>query len=513
MSVSITLESKRRPKYLLDAKDYYRFSINPKENFDRVEITLSHLFREPSPVLGGHTYGSSLFNFLDSKGAIRESIIEIGGGLGDTMRELLLAGHASVIKRCEMFDLSPALSECQKFALSEIKDVEIRFSSGNCEKINQFYDKIDGLLICNGVIADLATCLVEDGDDIQKISRGNKIIENFIRGERQRKPYYMHFGALEFIQSLYACLSNNGVAMISEYTATDHNQPSWFDNHYECGIDFGQIKRFADYLGFDVEEFDVADVIGLDTSTEFLSMDFFTMRDAMAVQCPSSMRLWQLSDGFPVRAYTRDSIKSIISSEYGSELTDQIMSQVNEYFFPIDEIGFDSKNPTTWHYKYLLLKKSEQREQTIFSEFLKDVFADDMNFPEESAEYLTKTFSEQRKMTNFDPAAISLLQDLFANFTVGLFVHASIAGAQLTYRHVFNWIETLRNRRDRGDLLLSPILSHAEKLQSILDELKREFDAMEAASASSDPTFSKDELKELIAVTEALLHRHSTGRE
>lgn len=513
MSTSVTLESKRRPKYLLDAKDYYRFSINPKKNFDRVEITLSHLFREPSPVLSGRTYGSSLFNFLDSKGAIRESIIEIGGGLGDTMRELLLADHASVIKRCEMFDLSPALSECQKSALSEITDIEIRFSSGNCEKINQFYNNIDGLLICNGVIADLATCLIEDGDDFQKISRGNKLVESFIRSERQRKPYYLHYGALEFIQSLYSCLSSNGVAMISEYTATEQNQPSWFDNHYECGIDFGQIKRFTDYLGFDVEEFDVADVIGLDASTELLSMDFFTMRDAMAIQCPSSMRLWQLSDGFPVRAYSRDSVRSIISSEYDSKLTDNIMSQIDEYFFTIDEVGFDNKNPTTWHYKYLILKKSMLKEQIIFSEFLKDVLADDLNFPEENAMYLTNIFSRKRKMINFDPATISLFQDLFANFTVGLFVHASIAGAQMTYRHVFNWIETLRNRRDRGDLPLSPILNHAEKLHSILDELKRELDAMEAASSFGDSTHRKGELQELIAVTEALLHPHSTGRE
>lgn len=345
-----------RPKYLLDAQDYYKHSIDPQENFNKIEITFSHLFRYPSPIIGGISYGEALHRFLQSKDAIQDQVIEIGGGLGDTMHSFLSADVRSQIKECTMFDVSPAFSQCQETALSKFAHVQLNFVNGDCENIAESISDLDGLIICNGVIADLATYLVEPGDDLRNLLRGDKALEEFVRSQPESETYYLHLGALQFIKSLRDCLSSDSIVMISEYMATSLNQPSWFDNHYECGINFAQICRFAQSIGFTVEEYDVTDVVGFDTSTQLLSMDFFTMRDTMAISCPMSTRLWQTKDGFPVGAYTKDMVREKLSVTMSEDEASSVLGQLADYFHPIDSLRFDSKNPTTWNYRYLLLR-------------------------------------------------------------------------------------------------------------------------------------------------------------
>src|SRR5262249_39626289 len=81
------------------ATRYYRRDIDPDENFNRIEITLSHLFRQPSRLLGGHTYGSALHAYMMRHDLLRHDIAEIGGGLGDVMRCLLEADAGRTIRR------------------------------------------------------------------------------------------------------------------------------------------------------------------------------------------------------------------------------------------------------------------------------------------------------------------------------------------------------------------------------------------------------------------------------
>ena len=75
-----SLHNGQRSQALDGADRYYRFSIDPDENFNRIEITLSHLFRKPSELLGGQSYGSALHSYMACHDLLRDVIAEIGGG-------------------------------------------------------------------------------------------------------------------------------------------------------------------------------------------------------------------------------------------------------------------------------------------------------------------------------------------------------------------------------------------------------------------------------------------------
>lgn len=353
---NLTALHETTPDILEDATQYYRLTIDPDENFNRVEITLSHLFRAPSILLGGQTYGSAWHAYMERHGLLRSDIAEIGGGLGDVMRCLLQADAGRTIRRCKMIDVSPQLRERQRIALSGTRGVDISIEEGNCESISTSLSGFSGLVLCNGVIADLATVRLDDHRSVDEFVIGDPDIAAFAKKHSTAFPYYLPIGTLRFLRELKACLQPAAVVIVTEYERTSLNQPSWFDNHYECGIDFNLAAEFAGQLGFDTELLDVSAIIGFDDRTPLLTMDMFTMADKLAREVPQLADLAMLPAGLPVAAYSRQTFADIVGPHIGGERLEQLMRGLDGYFQPISAVGFDRKNPTTWSYKAMILR-------------------------------------------------------------------------------------------------------------------------------------------------------------
>ena len=91
--------------------------------FEDVETTLSHLFRDPHPALEGRTYGEALADALLAHGLrAPRVIVEIGGGTGLVAARLLaaLAARGALPAGARWFgvDLAPALLRAQRATLA-----------------------------------------------------------------------------------------------------------------------------------------------------------------------------------------------------------------------------------------------------------------------------------------------------------------------------------------------------------------------------------------------------------
>jgi hypothetical protein len=353
---SATPRRRKSPQALNGATRYYRCGIDPDENFNRIEITLSHLFRKPSRLLGGQTYGSALHAYMMRHDLLRDNIAEIGGGLGDVMRCLLEADAGRTISRCKMIDISPQLCERQRIALSGIRGVDISIAEGNCERISALLPGFSGLVLCNGVIADLVTHRLDSPCSVDRLMVSDPDIAAFAQKYSAVYPYYLPTGTLRFFRGLKACLKPSAVAIVTEYEKTPLNQPSWFENHYEYGIDFNLVVSFAQQVGFRTELLDVASIIGFDVRTPLLTIDMFTMKDDLVAQVPAIADLTRLPTSFPVAAYSKQTFAETVRPYIGGERLHRLMQDLDPYFQPINAAGFDRKNPATWWYKALLLR-------------------------------------------------------------------------------------------------------------------------------------------------------------
>lgn len=68
-----------------DLNGYHRNSIHTiNEHFELTETTVSHVYREPHPALGGITYGAKLYREINSikKIMLQSIIVEVGAGSG-----------------------------------------------------------------------------------------------------------------------------------------------------------------------------------------------------------------------------------------------------------------------------------------------------------------------------------------------------------------------------------------------------------------------------------------------
>ena len=346
------------PRHLDDARPYYRTFVQPYDNFNRIEITLSHLFRNPNQLIGGQTYGEALYKFFVTHQLLGGEIVEIGGGLGDVMRCILQADAGQMITRCRMIDISPQLREAQREKLNEFAGVSISFAEGDCESISQSLSGSDNLVLCNGVIADLTADRLDDTNSIGELVGKDIEIAEFAFRYSNSYPYWLPTGTLRFMKELRKSLSPDATAILTEYESTADNQPTWFDNHYECGIDFGLLQAFADQIGLKATLFDMSGIIGFDPMTPLLTMDIFTARHTMTFKVPRVADLARLPLPLPVAAYSKETLAEALKSHLEPQRVASLLQDLTDYFHPISARGFDTKNPTTWTYKVLLLRRS-----------------------------------------------------------------------------------------------------------------------------------------------------------
>src|SRR4051812_42619071 len=92
----------------IDGSLYYTQDIDPQAVFNRLEITLSHLFRGRMEVLGNRNYSDCVVDFLIDRGHLRPSILEVGCGIGDLALNLLAscAERGCPVTHYSMVDIS-----------------------------------------------------------------------------------------------------------------------------------------------------------------------------------------------------------------------------------------------------------------------------------------------------------------------------------------------------------------------------------------------------------------------
>lgn len=194
---------------------------DPERQFDEIETTLSHLFREPHRALGGQRFGDRLAAFLVEQGVPERSarVVEVGGGLGflgAALRERLSPASYLVVDR------SPALAAAQRRR---------------------------GLL---SVVGDARALPVADGGC-------DLVVSNEMAGDLPEG------GALPLVDECARVLAPGGVAWVSEFghptlppVISDHL------DHDERSIRFQDLRRRAAARGLDARLVPVPSAVRLD---------------------------------------------------------------------------------------------------------------------------------------------------------------------------------------------------------------------------------------------------------
>jgi SAM-dependent methyltransferase len=236
--------------------------LSARRRFDEVECTISHLLRFPHPALRGRRYGEALLQGVAQRGGRpgRSGVIEIGGGAGH-LAESAWRGDAGPFTQCRWtsIDLSPALLAAQERRLlepSQPHGPHQRWSGVRADAVQlPLRDaSIDGLLLANEVIADLAA------------------------------SFGKNTGALQLVQELARVLAPGGMAVLTEFGG-DFPPGSvrllaalGQGEHVEWSIDFRDLRAAAGELGLSLEELPLHELLEAD----------------LKVRCASYTDLWRL---------------------------------------------------------------------------------------------------------------------------------------------------------------------------------------------------------------------------
>lgn len=282
------------PGPMIDLGAYHQETIEDADaQFDTVETTLSHLFREPHPALGGDTYAGRIVAALAERGwwdPPPREILEVGGGVGYFAKGLLQAldqRHPEVasVARYRILDLSPALQQSQKKHLGG----RVGFILGNGEGLEGIEDASVSLLISNEVIADMRTARLrhdaieseaifdpEDfdeeafeagaGGDIEGPEEAVAAIEVYgLDVSEAPEHFLLNLGAIRFLEAIWRGLAPGGHALLTEFgDRWRFPVESTHLDHAEVSIHFGQLEQVARSLGFAVEYIEVPELLGLE---------------------------------------------------------------------------------------------------------------------------------------------------------------------------------------------------------------------------------------------------------
>jgi len=355
----------------VDASYYYeREDLDPYDNFDRIEITLSHIFREHSEALGNRTFSDAMLEWMDRKGLRTNEVIEIGAGLGHVALNLGRALRAKnrEVKKYHIIDISPRLIEAARNLLESADNFPVIFDRRDARDLPFPEGSIDGLVLSLGMLADLHSILIDGKIEqpIRQVENPNvstyiKLLSDKKKGEEKFPgSYYLHVGAFDFIAELSRVMKRGAYAVLAEYRWSNKNSVANFGDHQECGIRFEDLVIIAEYWGFEVEEYDMAEVLGLDLNTKFLSMNLFTQKELFDHIIPQLDILFRSGYPLPVKAFTRNELRAeLAKSQYGlkQRQVDALTTALDPYFHPIDDPEFESLHEDTWHYRFLLLHR------------------------------------------------------------------------------------------------------------------------------------------------------------
>lgn len=326
-----------------------------QRQFDQIETTISHIFREPHVALDDRSYGQAFCDWLITSGQMKSSckIIEIGCGLGyfaKAILDRLEAVYPDIYDGLSytLFDLSPELQAAQKSNCSRHAG-KTHFVSGNIET-HDFEDQRFDLALSNEVIADLSVATISL-DNIQSGSPQSEaeiIAQDYqldcvpIAQGNQRLAV-INFGAIKMLQNVDKCLNENGYAVVTEYGSLDQSPKAVrFSNHDEYTVHFGQLEQVAQQLGIYHNRGTMGDMIGFNSNCETIRME--SLRTLCDCLLPYLGR-----QSLPVLAYTPVSLKDALG-----ELMDRIG---NLQFLRLD----DPASFSPFRFELLSLSRASQK--------------------------------------------------------------------------------------------------------------------------------------------------------
>jgi len=247
----------------LAIKQYHRVKIRGAlEQFENIEMTVSHFFRIPHAILGGKNYGASFCDILMRRGALKKGarILEVGGGTGIfamSFLDQLQKASPKAYKSCTyaLLDISPVLLEAQRKMLKPHRRLT-RFVRGDIES-KAFVKATFDLIISNEMIADLTAVKLTRADikkDISLSKIKNKacsLIREFkITVSDAPQEFMFNLGAVGFLKTVKKILKPKGEAYIVEYgNRWSYPRAAYLKGHAEYSIHFGHLAQAAGKLG------------------------------------------------------------------------------------------------------------------------------------------------------------------------------------------------------------------------------------------------------------------------
>jgi len=240
---------------IADNASYHRHCISDALcQFDRLETTVSHSFREPHPALRGLRYGEAFCDSLLKRGALRprSRILEIGGGLGYFAAAFMArlrqrAPDVYGTATYTLLDLSPALQDSQRRLCRPHGD-RVAFMHGDVERLRLTPASVD-VVLANEMIADLS---IGSADPNNLLSRrpqteAESLVQRFGLAWNHSLPRLaVNVGAIHLVEHLASWLAPGGTAVITEYGSLE-NAPALvaLEGHNEYSIHFGHLMQVA----------------------------------------------------------------------------------------------------------------------------------------------------------------------------------------------------------------------------------------------------------------------------
>jgi ubiquinone/menaquinone biosynthesis C-methylase UbiE len=297
------------------AEDVHRYHLETIKDgtvqFDRIESTVSHLYRRPHPILDGRSYGQAFLKNLREEKEVEPGcvMLEVGGGMGSVSADIM-AGLKKEGTSVEyvIYDLSPELIRSQQKMHSE-KDVQARHILGNGEFLALKDESVD-IALSNEVVADFSTPEVKTSE-----------VQDFLfdREIPMTKEFFNHYndapesvrvnlGAFQLLKELMRVLKPGGLAVITEFGYQDRLPfRAGHLDHAEYSIQFSQMISVAAALGFNLYLTDAFDFLGFRSDVSLITA--FSYQAAYRI-------MEHLGVYLPNMTYTAEMLEAELGSYY-----------------------------------------------------------------------------------------------------------------------------------------------------------------------------------------------------
>ncbi len=271
-------------KFAEDVKEYHVTGIHEGyDQFERVESTLSHIYRKPHSILGGKSYGEALLSRIIKRISLERDcrILEVGGGHGDISKDILLTlknkkpdvypSIAYII-----YDLAPRLIESQR-RLHKESGTSVKHIHGDGEELALADASID-IILSNEVIADFQTpeLTMQEVKELPKkygIPINKQILESL---KNTPDGFRINLGAFRLLKEVERVLKPGGFAIITEYGFEDRLPfLAKHLDHAEYSVNFMHMTSVANALGLDVELTDAFRFLNFHADVELITHPSF----------------------------------------------------------------------------------------------------------------------------------------------------------------------------------------------------------------------------------------------